>query len=459
MELRLLYKRAIILYCLVACGSLVAEERASKKTYMRAGVMAMNTFYADKTITPGLFSGFYRPFAKFSYDEKLEIMARGNLTVKQYLKEISGIKQTNVVGALEIFSAELKFGNQKVLIGRSFFLLEQGVLFANFADGVSYTGRFRFGTLKTHALASGEYGSSACALNVTGCNGDPSPFVSTPTLAADSGVQNSGRRIFAAVEYTTPEKFGTEAMAYGLYTKDLIQESASTGTRYEYNPYYAGLGLKGYIVNSNYRYRVDGIYQGGTTYNVVSYGSSQQATIQAFAILANAAWSLPVLKVIEPQLTGEFAMGSGDADSTRMTTAGQSNTSGNYNAFQSFGSYSGGLGLKPRLTNLQVYRVGTYVRPFKKWYALKDIGLQLKYSLYRKTVTAGGTSDPSATENDSDVGMAGDLALVSNLTSDVQFFYGFGIFKPGAAYVATNTDGSDGRALRYAHLITLTLIF
>jgi hypothetical protein len=204
------------------------------------------------------------------------------------------------------------------------------------------------------------------------------------------------------------------------------------------------------VVNSRYTYRVDGIYQGGTTYSYISNGTSSQATIQAGALLANANVVLPVLSIVDPQVSGEFAIGSGDGDAIKATTA-QSNVSGNYTGFQNFGAYSGGLALKPRLTNLQVYRAGIALRPFKKWYALKDIGLQLKGTLYRKTISSGAISDPAATVDNADVGIAGDAAFVMNILSDVQFFYGFGLFKPGGAY----TD----QALRQAHLVSLTLLF
>lgn len=144
---------------------------------------------------------------------------------------------------------------------------------------------------------------------------------------------------------------------------------------------------------------------------------------------------------------------------SRVTNGSQSNTAGNYTAFQNFGTFSGGLALKPRLANLQVYRLGTYFRPFKSNFALRNLSAQIKYSYYRKNVASGGISDPGATENNADVGHAGDLALVYNAMADVQFFYGFGVFKSGDAYPATQFDGTSGQAMRYAHLVSLTLIF
>lgn len=428
------------------------------KHYLRGGLIASNTFYIDPIINPGLFSGFYRPFAKYTYDEKWEATARGLLTVKRYIEPLAGVQQTNVVGALEIMAAERRIENHHFVVGRNFYAIEQGVLFANFADGVQYTGKYRYGQVRAFAVYSGDYGSSFCALNVTGCNGDPSPFVNTPNLAPDSGVQNSGQRVFFAGEYYSPEYLGTQAFAYTMISRDLIREDAASA-KYAYNPWYGGLGARGYIKNSAYRYRADVIYQGGSTYNQVLNGVSESATISAAAALVNFTWSLPYLKNIDPQLLADFATGTGDGDSTRVVNGSQSNTAGSYNAFQNFGTFSGGLALKPRLANLQVYRIGTYFRPLKSNYALRNLAVQLKYSYYRKNVAAGGISDSAATEANADVGHAGDMAITFNALPDVQFFYGFGIFKPGDAYPTKAFDGTDGKAWRYAHLVSLTLIF
>lgn len=434
------------------------SDETPTKHYLRGGLLATNTYYLDPTINPGLYSGFFRPFAKYTLNEKWEFNARALMTVKHYATPLANIKQTNVIGNMEILSAETKLGGHQISVGRNFYSIEQGLLFANFADGVSYNNRFAYGQVRGFAAFSGDYGASACALNITGCNGDPSPFVNTPNLAPDSGIQSSGKRLFFAAEYFTPEYKGGQLFSYFLLSRDMIQEDASR-TKYEYNPWYGGIGARGYIVNSAYRYRGDFIYQGGSTYNLVLNGNSEAASISAAAVLVNFTWSLPVLPKIDPQLTADFATGSGDGDASRVTNGSQSNTAGTYTAFQNFGTFSGGLALKPRLANLQVYRVGTYLRPFKSNFALRNMSVQLKYSYYRKNVAAGGISDPGATEANSDVGHAGDVAFVYNWKADVQFFYGFGVFKPGDAYPAKAFDGTDAQAWRYAHLISLTLIF
>lgn len=453
---------SVFLFSAISTGGLHAQASDTQKSdhVFRLGVIAANTFYQDKTITKGLFSGFYRPYLKYNYQKKYEALVRGNLTAKHYLQEpTDGTKQTSAVGILEIASFEATFGNNRLSFGRSFFLTEQGILLANFADGVSYTGVFGWGNVRAMGLYSADYGTKNCALNITGCAGDTNPFVSTPTLSADSGVQNSGQRWFGVLDYVSPEFLGAQVSTYALISKDMISESSSNTTRYEYNPYYAGLGLQGYIGNASYRYRLDGIYQGGNVFNVVSNGVSQTAKIQAYAAIANFTWIMPFLHAVDPQLILDFAMGSGDDDSSSVSTPSQSNTSGDYNAFQAFGSFSGGLALKPRLTNMTIYRGGFQTRPLKFIHSLRNLGIQVKYSYYRKTRPSGGISDSYATQANADVGQAIDVALAYSVLSDIQLFYGFGVFKPGNAYPVTTSDGSDGTALRVAHLVSLTLVF
>lgn len=432
--------------------------------FFRAGMLATTNYYQDQVLKKGFVNGNYRPYASYSYNDKYTVMVRGNLALKYYPERPASVeKQTNAVGILEITSFEGRFGNHTVTAGRSFYQTEQGILFANFADGAQYNGAYAFGKIKAMALYSADYGKSACYVNINGCGGDPNPFNTIPGLQPDAPVTGSGQRVFATLEYTSRAfDFGplnVAGMAYAVYSKDLIKESSSVVTRYEYNPYYAGLGAMGYIVNAKLQYRVDGIYQGGDSYNLTANGESLQNKIMAGALISRLNYALPVLTQVDTQVSGEYTIASGDADASRAGTASQSNTAGSYTAFQSFGAYSGGLALKPRLTNIQIFRGGFELRPLKMFFWARNLGLSVKYSLYRKVSATGGISDGAATEASADIGMAGDAGLNFAARSDLQFFYGFGIFKPGEAYPTTAADGSDGRALRQAHLLSLTLIF
>lgn len=452
-------RRLIILAIATSAIYPTAEDH-----FYRVGIMTTTNLYQDTVLSKGLVSGNYRPFANYDYKDKYSAMIRGNMSLKYYVEKPAAVeKQTNLVGSLEIASFEAKFEKHSLTAGRAFYQTEQGILFANFADGATYKGNFDLLKIKAMGLYSADYGKSLCALNISGCGGDPNPFNTIPGLAADTSITGSGQRVFGTLELTSKEfelgPIGLAALAYGVYSKDLLKESASAAARYEYNPFYAGLGMMGYIVNAKLQYRFDGIYQGGDAYDLTTNGASSKNTIQAAALLAKINYQLPVLKSIDAQTSLETAIASGDNDAARAGTASQVNTSGNYTAFQSFGAYSGGLALKPRLTNIQIYRVGFESRPLKMFYFARNVGLSLKYSLYRKNSAAGGISDATATEASTDIGMAGDAGINITARGDLQFFYGFGLFKPGEAYPTTATDGTNGRALRQAHIISLTLVF
>lgn len=446
----------------VLCGGSVFAE--STPHFYRVGMLTTTNFYQDNVLKQGLFSGNYRPFGSYEYAGKYTAFIRGNMQLKYYPEKPAGVeRQASVVGNLEMANLEARLGDHTISAGRGFYQTERGILFANFADGLSYKGNYGFGTLKAMGLYSADYGKSACYINITGCAGDPNPFNTIPGLQPDASVTGAGQRIFATLEYTGKEyelgPISVSGLVYGVYSKDLIKESSTVATRYEYNPYYAGLGATGYVGTSKFQYRLEGIYQGGDSYNLTSNGESVRNSIRAGAVLGHLNYVLPVLTQVDAQTSLEVALASGDGDAQRAGTASQSNTDGNYTAFQTFGAYSGGLALKPRLTNIQIYRVGFETRPLKMFYWARNVGLSLKYSLYRKNSATGGISDSGATEASSDIGMAGDAGINIAARGDLQFFYGFGIFKPGEAYPTTAADGSDGRALRQAHIVSLTLVF
>ena len=98
-----------------------------------------------------------------------------------------------------------------------------------------------------------------------------------------------------------------------------------------------------------------------------------------------------------------------------------------------------------------IYRVGALVRPLYKFYRFRDLGAIIKFSYYRK-MESGVISDTKATETDQkSVGTAVDLNLVYKVDTHINFFYGTGIFFPGAAYPKTITiTNSKGKEETFA---------
>lgn len=425
------------------------------------GLSAANTYYVDSVLKNNLYLGFYRPYLRYIYEEKQDFLVKGKMTLKRFDKKPTSGKQTTVVGTLEMAQAKLTFDRHHVLAGRFFHKLGKGVLFSNYADGVEYSFLHPMFQLKVAGLYSGDYGS-ACGLSIQGCSNDQNPYEVVPNIPVDAQAKDSGKRWFTSVEIGSPSFFGSRFNLLGLYSKDMISESDSATQKYAYNPWYAGAGLRGFIITPALRYSTEGYYLGGTTFpkKGTTFTGKEKVDISAYALQAEVKYSLPWLKeVVLPVLIAQYAMGSGDKDKTSLSTPSATNLAGKDNSFYYFGTYSAGLGLKPQLSNLQLYRFGFSMKPFVWTQDFKSVAFIAKYSIYRKIFAEGAISDTLATEKNKDVGSAVDFTFVYKVTSELNVFYSFGMFMPGKAYPEKTSKGENGRKLRQVHLVSLTVSF
>ncbi|RME88701.1 MAG: hypothetical protein D6767_09725, partial [Candidatus Hydrogenedentota bacterium] len=405
------------------------------KHILDGGLTASNTYYVDSTLKNNLYIGFYRPYLRYILNETHEFMARGKMTLKHYQKKPNTGKQTSTVGALEVLQGRLNFGRHRVQVGRFFHRLGKGVLFSNYADGVEYSFLHPYFQAKVAGLYSAEY-DKACALSLQGCTTEANPYDIIPNVSADTKPKSAGKRAFGTISLTSPALFGTRLYVLGLYSKDLIKDP-STGQKYAYNPWYAGGGLRGFIILPDLRYAVEGYYLGGKTHPKKggTFKGSEEINIAAWAMQSEVKYTLPVLKdEILPTLIAQYAMGSGDKDRASLSSASAQDKSGKDTSFYYFGVYSAGLALKPELSNLQIMRFGFSLKPFQWTYDFRDVILVFKYSLYKKVIAEGVISDPLATEKNKDVGSAFDVSLIYKITSELNLYYGFGYFIPGKAY-------------------------
>lgn len=441
------------------------------------GLSAANTGIADSAnLSKGFFLGNYRPYFRYLYDEKYLFSARGRVAYEYNnsltaAQEATGQTASTALYGLELFNAEFRFGNHKLTMGRSFFKTGRGLLFANFADGVEYSGVFRYGRITAMGSYSAQY--SGCALSLSGCgfNGQiaqKSAYDVTPGRTIDANLPNAGKRFFASLEAESAQLFGSSAYALAFYSYDLDQSTIAAtdpatgriaGQRYTFNPLYFGLGFSGYIVSPRVRYLAEGIYETGTTYNKVNSltGVSEQSTVRAWGITFDLNYALPVFEArLAPGIIFQYAAGSG-----RDTKAGtgsnpanpsQENLSGSDTNLFYFGYYSAGLALKPKLSNLHVFRAGLQLRPLNHFHWGRNFMTVFKYSYYHKQVAANAISDPNATLGNASVGHGLDAQLVYDFTSDLKLFYAYGAFLPGAAY----PSGTD---IMQIHILSVNLIF
>jgi hypothetical protein len=422
----------------------------------------------------GLFIGNYRPFFRYLRDERHTFNVRGrfeyryNPSLPDNPQLRGGEVVSNGTYSLEMLNAELDFDRHKLTVGRAFYRMGRGLLFANFADGAEYTGNFRYLQVKALAAYSGEYGG--CTISLSGCRTNPdsdikakATFDIVPGRPIDANVPDPGRRYFVGTEIQSAQIFGSRLYLLGLYSRDMSRDAAKAGSNagkiYAFDPLYLGAGLQGYIVTPRLRYVAEGIAERGKTY-AASTGSGSsltntQVNIDAWALTADVNYSLPLVeKMLKPGLILQYAYATGrDSATPRPANPAQEATGATDNNFYSFGVYSAGLALQPRLNNLHVLRLGAQFRPLNRYYWGRNLMVATKYTIYRKGNANYGISDVDAKQAKSDIGRALDIQAVWDFRSDLKFFYAYGYFTPGEAY-----QQQDAKTW-HSHIISLNLIF
>jgi hypothetical protein len=426
------------------------------------GLSATNTYIADTAfIKKGEFLGNYRPFFRFLWNDNKLLNARARLDYA-YNNSLTdaqaavGQKTSTGFYALELLNAELVSGVHKLTVGRAYYSVGRGLLLANFADGLQYEGQFSFAKITALAAYSAQY--SGCAASLAGCGFSgqimqKSPYDVTPGRTIDSNLPDTGKRIFSALTVQSPQVKGTSAYALAMYSYDFNQSvipitdgnaGKAAGQQYTFQPLYAGLGLSGYVSTPRLRYLAEGIYETGTTYNRVNLftSSSAKSTIQAWAATLDLNYALPYAEaLLKPGVIFQYATGSGRqakiGSGANPANPSQENETGNDTNFFYFGFYSAGLALKPKLSNLHVFRAGVQFRPLHHFHWGRNLMTVFKYSYYHKQNADNVISDPNAVVAKASVGHGLDAQFVYDVSSDFKLFYAYGVFLPGAAYLPT----------------------
>lgn len=440
------------------------------------GLSAANTLINDSiSLKRGYFLGNYRPYFRYLMNEQHIFSIRGKVEY-DYNNSLSEAQVTNGASkstglyALELLNAEFNFGNHRITAGRAYYKTGRGLLFANFADGAEYTGQFQYAKVTAMASYSAQY--SGCTISLKGCGfsgqiAQKGAYDVTPGRTIDANLPDSGKRVFTSLEVESPQYFGSSAYALVFYSYDFDQSTVSVtdsnlgkiaGQRYTFQPLYSGLGFSGFIVTPRLRYLAEGIYEAGTTYNRVNTvtQSSEKATVSAWGVTADLNYALPFLEsLLRPGLIFQYATGSGRQEKVgsgaNAASPAQENQTGADNNFFYFGYYSAGLALKPKLSNLHVFRSGFQLRPLHHFHWGRDLMAVFKYSYYHKQNEGYVISDPRASIATASVGHGLDVQLVYDFSSDLKLFYAYGAFLPGAAY--------PSREPVQIHIVSINLVF
>ncbi len=433
---------------------------------MDYGLVVSHNDYYDNVTENNLLLGYYRPYFQYRYNGRHEANIRGKFSAKYYKYPSTTATQEEYYGTLEVLTYGLRTNSHNLDIGRKYYRLGGGLVLSNYADGLQYTFVSPYSSITVVAAYSGTYGKDLCKLSIEGCSSEKNSFDILEDRPEDANIGRLGQRILAGGQLDLPHTGDAQLSLIGLYTYDLIQEDSKSEQNYGYHPYYAGVSLDGFLGTPMFSYLFEVYYQGGKTYNI-DYESSNPITgvttsisgkdpvkISAYAIQSEINILLPFgANYFKPEAVFEFAMGSGDADKESTTDPINANATGKDAGFYAFGVYSGGLALKPSLGNLQIYRAGLDFRPAYFFYPLRNLAFSTRYSLYQKHISAGVISDTSATGSGRLVGHGFDFSMTFNARSDVQLYFGYGLFQPRTAYE------SAYRSMQHAYLANVTLVF
>lgn len=248
------------------------------------------------------------------------------------------------------------------------------------------------------------------------------------------GFDKKSERYFVGTQLAWTPIRKLRLYSYSLIQKDESDPRPITGVDYTYNSQHWGIGSS----LSN----VFG-FSSWAEYILETGSSAIFATPERSAVLAQAAnvgmnYVFPWLT--HPDITLEYAYGSGDKDRTSVTNTEGGNLRGNDNNFLPFGIYPAGYALAPTLSNIQILRVGGSARPLEKFWQLEHFKIGVDGYFYWKDEVRGGIYDVDATLKGKDVGRELDVNLYWQVVSDVTASVRWGIFFPAGAYPRGTND-------------------
>lgn len=304
-------------------------------------------------------------------------------------------------------------------IGRRYFSVGQGIAYSNLNDGVELYASPQNWNLKT--------------------------FVSR-TLSHEDNIDTSipgwdlgSERFYYAIETTylgIPDQ--------GIYSYFLMQRDESDEDPHDpdydyiYDSEYIGLGAQGKIL-PNMHYWAEGIRETGKSR--VYTTNDKKRNIDAWGGDFGISYDLDVYS--HPNISIEYAFGSGDSDRTSVTDTLNGNTFREDRNFLYFGYLPAGYALSPRLSNIQFYKAGVLLKPLEKYYLFKNFSFGTDYYRYYKDKKEGGIYDTDATNSDKGIGNEIDLNISWQIISDLSCSVQYGHFWPGDAYPDYSDDSEN----------------
>ena len=303
-------------------------------------------------------------------------------------------------------------------IGRRYFSVGQGIAYGNLHDGIELRAELEYWTLKalfSHTLPHED--------NVD---------TSIP------GWDKKSDRNFYGLEGTYLGISNQGVYGYLLVQRDNSNEDPDDPLHdYSYDSEYFGLGAQGKII-ATMHYWAEIIRETGESH---VYDTREKEDINAWGVDLGITYDLDAYS--HPNVTVEYAFGSGDADRISITNTLDGNISGDDRNFLYFGYRPTGYAFSPRLSNIHFFKAGVLIKPLEKYNPFKNLSLGIDYYQYYKDKEIGGVSDADATISDDDLGSEIDLNISWQILSDLSCSLEYGHFKPGNAYPDFANDSEE----------------
>jgi hypothetical protein len=349
-----------------------------------------------------------------------QIYLRGRDIFSYYIEKPEGSDLDDTENDIDLdvgyYYISLRDNTINFFAGRKFFLLGTGLLFNGRADG----GEFNFFSRYVDVKIFGAY---------TGLLSEDT----NPYRLSSRDISDEGKRMF--IGGSISKSFYNQTVylmaLYQMDKNDDIDEDAYPDAKAEYNSQYYGLGLNGIFKDAFYYGEF--IVERGESYTDYITASNEKQDINAMAAIVGINYYFDIK--LRPVLLIDYAYGSGDSDKN-YTSSATGNVSGKDKGFIYSGTYSGGYGLRPYLSNIHVYRAGVAFSPLYDLdnILFKRINLIAKYSNYQKDVSNSPINENEAINSKKDIGHGIDIAIKWKIFSDFSVFGNYGIFIPGSAY-------------------------
>lgn len=325
-----------------------------------------------------------------------------------------GYYQFDLRNALWAYGRQRVDYNLKVKVGRDYTEWGTGYAIALPLDQVTLTGEF-------------------ANFEVTGLIGKTPN--SLPNIDTTRPLYDNSDRCFGGVQVRYLGFENHRPFFYWMKQNDKANESRfyhpfPDFQDFSYDSEYFGFGSEGQLIK-DLRYSTEWVIENGKSYGDRMFYRQNDIHAWAFDILLE---YLPKWK-LTPRFLFEYMFASGDPDRFGSpTNAIGGNTKGDDKSFVGFGYRDTGLAFAPRLSNINIWRLGASFYPFEEVQALEKLELGTDWFLYAKNHSEGAVSDPLAGNASSYLGWEMDYFANWRLTSDLAVTARLGAFFPGQAF-------------------------